>query len=115
MKKIFLLIIFLAMFIVGCTSAETTPTIRVTRIKAPTPEPASSSSFKQFSAQLYCPECQDAGMKINVWKTPSREGLKTVGSYPHGTTVTVIGNEAGHYKIKKGNVIGYVSTQMIKK
>ena len=75
----------------------------------------SGSSFKQFSAYLYCPECQEVGMKINVWKSPSREGLETVGSYPHGTMVTVIGNEAGHYKIKKGSVIGYVSTIMIKK
>ena len=70
------------------------------------------------SVRLYCPECQEAGMKINIWETPSRAGLKTTGSLPHGTQVTVI-DKAYHdgmsqYKITHQGITGWVSELMIR-
>ncbi len=55
---------------------------------APTPMPTATSTPPSVKVWLRCQECADIGMEINLWKTPSRQGV--AGSVPHNTQVYVL-------------------------
>lgn len=81
-----------------------------------TPWPPYSRSTPQV-VTLVCQECADAGMQINLWVDSERTQIS--GSVPHGTTVTVLNFSiiGGRvlYQVRVGNVVGWVTSNFIKK
>lgn len=80
----------------------------------PTPRPA---QVRTEQAILVCPECEDAGMEITIWRSPSRSGV--AGSVPHGSRVTIMDTQSydgvRHYEIRYGGVRGWVSHLFVEK
>ena len=100
------LIVCLALALVACGSA-TEPA----SVATPKPEPAPTP----FAVILHCPECADAGTAINLWSTPSRDGIG--GTADHGDSCTVTDNDIyqglPHYKVTCGSQTGWVSVALI--
>ena len=78
-----------------------------------TPRPLATS----YSAFLYCPDCAEEGMSINIWR--SQDGTQLTGgvvaSYPHGTSVTVIARDGKFVKVEVGSVTGWLASSLVRK
>ena len=134
MKIVLLCILFL--FLSSCTLPERDPSAKATSAYATsnafvenlsqtqaarptrTPPPTDDSPVKTtYVVTLYCPECEEVGQKINIWKSPNREGIS--GSVPHNTKATVLDttnyNGVRYYKVRAGGVTGWVSELFINK
>jgi len=99
------LIVCLALALVACGSAtEPAP------VATPQPEPAPTP----FALTLYCPDCADAGAAINLWSTPSRNGIS--GTADHGDSCTATDNDLYqdllYYKVTCGSQTGWVSVTL---
>lgn len=103
-----------AVLLAACSSDLTAVPATATTPPKPTDPPPTA-----YQATLFCQDCADAGMEINLWETPERDGLRTTGSVPHNTAVTVLDsrmvNGTRHYKVRHVNVVGWVSELMVKK
>ena len=67
---------------------------------------------------LRCDECEDAGMEINLWRSPTDRRL--VGSVPNRTRAIVLEQSTDstgftHYKVSAGSVTGWVSEYMVQR
>ena len=97
-------IVCLALALVACGSA-TEPAPVATSKPEPTP----------FAVTLHCPDCADVGTAINLWSTPSRDGIS--GTADHGDSCTVTDNDLYqgllHYKVTCGSQTGWVSVALI--
>jgi hypothetical protein len=67
----------LVLAVLACGSSDSRPAAT----SAPSePEP--------FTALLWCEDCADVGMDINLWDSPDRDYV--TGSLPHNTIVSVL-------------------------
>jgi len=100
------LVVCLAFVLVAC-GATTKP------VPTATPEPKPTT----FTVILYCPDCADIGMAINLWSTPSRSGIS--GKANHGDTCTVTDTDTYdgllHYKVTCGSQAGWVSENLVRR
>lgn len=99
---------------VGCASESSAPDVSLP-VSAPTTSPVTAPTT--FPVTLFCPECADAGMKINLWASPNRAGV--AGSVPHNTRAIVIETSIYdgvlHYKVQANGITGWVSQSFIQR
>ena len=99
-------IVGLALALVACGSATEPAPVATSK-----PEPAPTP----FAFTLHCPDCADGGTAINLWSTPSRDGIS--GTADHGDSCTATDNDLYqgllHYKVTCGSQTGWVSVALI--
>lgn len=69
-----------------------------------------------WTSFLTCPDCEDVGMEINLWDSPSRG--RATGSLPHGTRITIEERrfyepESRYYYLVRGSERGWVPEDFI--
>jgi hypothetical protein len=114
MKKLVLCVlslVFLGLLIAVCQGPAHNP--------SPTPGPTAESKPSAEpigKAVLWCPDCADIGMKINLWNSPQRS--QVVGMLPHKTTVTMLekGTHDGRilYRVSGKGQSGWVTVEFLK-
>jgi hypothetical protein len=86
------------------------PTLRPTAAPKPTVTPIGQ-------AILWCQDCADIGMEINLWNAPQRS--QVVGSLPHGTRVTVLEKATCEgrtlLKVRGDAQMGWVTAEFLKR
>ena len=74
-------------------------------------------TFAPVPVSLYCLDCADIGMDVNLWCKPAGagEGASVVGSKPHGTKCQAVASQAGFYKVKCAGATGWVKASIVRK
>lgn len=109
MRKLYLLSLIFAITIclISCSSGTPLPTATT----QPTPVPTT------YVAVLSCPDCEEIGMKINLWTSTSKVGV--AGSVPHNTPVTVYGQTTFDgvvfYNVGTNGIKGWVTEMFVVK
>ena len=106
-KMLFALIV--SVLLAACSSA-------VPATSTPVPEPTEIPPTA-YQVTLFCQDCADIGMAINLWTDPDRSGV--AGSVPHNTVVTVLDSRmvdgTQYYYVRYVNTRGWVSELMVKR
>jgi len=91
------------------------PAVEVqTEVQVVVETPTPNSLFK---IQLWCPDCADAGMQINLWDKPGDliSGAKTVAQRNHGVTCDVLEERMDWYRVKCGVYTGWIKISLTHK
>jgi len=112
-KSILLLLLVLLGVSLACGApSQPAPTLVPTATIVPTPAPTT------YRVYLYCADCAEIGMNINLWETIDRQNLATTGSVPNNAPVTVLDRQEYegfvYYKVQYHGQTGWVSEQMIR-
>jgi hypothetical protein len=95
----------ITVFLVSCSNPTPVPTTQ------PTPVPTT------YSVTLFCQDCADIGMKINIWTSTSKVGV--AGSVPHNTQVTVYGvttyDGVVFYNVGTNGIRGWITEMFVQK
>lgn len=65
---------------------------------------------------LYCPDCAEVGMAINLWDSPTDiwGGAVVVGRRPHGTVCTVLAEDEDFTRVDCGGTTGWVQNTLLR-
>ena len=107
--------IFLGLFSVACLLLALAVANSRGRQPRLSPTQAGNTSYTSWNAILICDECEEIGMKINLWRDLNRSGA--AGSVENRTEVTVIdeGYNDGvlHYRVRAPGVTGWVMKDFV--
>jgi|GEM_PF-2144564 len=113
-----ILILLVVLILLGVSLAcgapsQPAPTLVPTATIVPTPTPTT------YQVYLYCADCVELGMDINLWETVDRQNLVTTGSAPNHAQVTLLEwqeyDGVMYFKVEYQGQIGWVSEQMVSK